>query len=70
VESQLEAWSCTCGKWQCDKRHRLEGWDPGTLPPNASLRTFIWTAVKGPRPGFGLKSFITGMYYAVLCDGV
>ena len=70
VESMLQAWACTCGKWQCDKRHRLEAWDPRAIPPNGSLRTFIWTAVKGPTRGFELKSFITGMYYALLCEGV
>ena len=69
-ESLLEAWACACGKWKCDERHRLEAWDPRALPPNASLRTFIWTAVKGPTRGFQLKSFITGMYYALLCEGI
>jgi hypothetical protein len=67
--SVLEAWSCTCGTWSCDKRHRLEGWDPGAVPANASLRTFLQTAVKGPGQGFGgFGKYVTSMLYAALCD--
>jgi hypothetical protein len=68
--STYEAFSCTCGTWQCDVRHRLTGWSPSILPPSASLRTFLWTAAKGPIAGFKLKGFVTGMLYALLCEGL
>jgi hypothetical protein len=80
--SDIEAWSCTCGTWRCDERHRLSGWNPGGIPPKASLQTFLDTAIKGPKSKkkegasnrqtaeFPLHSFITGMLYTLLCEGI
>lgn len=68
ADSIVEAWACTCGTWECDRRHRLSGWIPDS-DPDETLSTFIWNAVKGANAGFNLKTFITGMYYALLCDG-
>jgi len=65
----IEAWSCTCGTWKCDKRHRLAAWDPWTMPAEMTLKSFLWTAVKGATAQLHIKSFISGMYYAMLCNG-
>ena len=67
--STLESWSCPCGCCQCDKRHRLEVWNPRVFPPNASLQSFVMYAVKG-LPGFAMGAFVCTMYYALLSNGV
>ena len=71
ADSELETWTCTCGLFNCDKKHRLSSWDPAVVPPNASLKTFLWTAVKGPGGGRTvlLGNFVRSMYYAFLCEG-
>jgi hypothetical protein len=71
ANSDLETWSCSCGSFNCDKRHRLSAWDPAAFPPAASLRSFLWTAVKGPGGGRAvlLGNFVGSMYYAYLCGG-
>lgn len=70
--SELQRWTCPCGRWTCSKEHRLSEWDPAGCPPNASLRTFLWTAVKGPgnANAFHVGEFVQGMYYALLREGV
>jgi hypothetical protein len=71
-DSSLEMWSCTCGLYNCDKKHRLRAWDPAAMPPRAGLKNFLWTAVKGPGGGrvVQLGKFVGNMYYAYLCEGV
>jgi len=70
--SVLDSWSCLCGAFSCNKRHRLSAWDPESHPPRASLKSFLWTAVKGTgtRGAIKLGEFTAGMYYACLCGGV
>jgi hypothetical protein len=67
-DSVFESWTCTCGTNRCDERHRFSAWNPSLMASGANLSSFLWTAVKGPKPGFPLGSFITGMYYALLSD--
>jgi hypothetical protein len=67
---EIEDWACTCATGACSRRHRLDGWDLATMPTAQTLRSFLWTAVKGPGEGFKLKSFVTGMLYPILCDGI
>ena len=69
TDSVLEAWSCTCGTWECDRRHRISGWNPLTASEEETLTSFVWNALKGANKGFNVTPFITGMYYALLCDG-
>jgi hypothetical protein len=73
--SELQEWSCPCGRWSCDKEHRLSAWDPSKYPPDASFNTFLLTAVKGKAAkgksagAFEVGKFIEGMYYALLREG-
>lgn len=67
--STFELWNCTCGTWHCDQRHRSESWDPVRLPRAATFLSFVYSAVNGPQPKLQVNSFISGMYYALLCDG-
>lgn len=67
--SVIEAWSCTCGTLHCGSRHRLDGWDPRTMPAEMTLRSFLGNAIKGRSPQLHINSFIQGMYYALLCSG-
>jgi hypothetical protein len=69
TRSDLELWTCPCGGWSCDDRHRLSSWHPGRGPANATLRTFLLTAVKGPGAVIKFGTFLSGMYYALLCSG-
>lgn len=69
LDPMFEAWNCTCGALKCDQKHRLSAWNPGTMATRMTLASFLATAVKGPSPTLHMKSFIQGMYYALLCDG-
>jgi hypothetical protein len=69
ADSDLQVWECPCGRWTCDREHRLSVWDPSEYPPDASLRTFLWTAVKGKGGRFLVGTFIESMYYALLREG-
>jgi hypothetical protein len=69
ADSEFESWNCTCGALDCDKSHRLEAWDPLTMPAKMTLASFLGTAIKGPSNSLKIKVFIQGMYYALLCDG-
>jgi hypothetical protein len=66
----IDDWTCTCATGSCPRRHRLEGWNLASMPTAQTLGSFLWTAVKGPGKGFKLRSFVTGMLYAILCDGI
>jgi hypothetical protein len=72
ADSVLETWSCTCGLFNCDKKHRILAWDPAAFPPRASLKSFLWTAVKGPGGGRAVQlgKFVGSMYYAYLSEGL
>ena len=52
ADSVLEAWSCTCGTWECDRRHRISGWNPLAASDKETLTSFIWNAAKGANKGF------------------
>jgi hypothetical protein len=71
ADSALETWTCTCGLFNCDKKHRLSAWNPA-VRPKAGLKSFLWTAVKGPGGGRAVQlgKFVGNMYYAYLCEGV
>jgi hypothetical protein len=68
-DSTFETWNCTCGTWKCDRLHRISGWDIQSLPPSATFLSMLHTAIDGPLPKLQVKSFVEGMYYALLCDG-
>jgi len=58
----FERWGCGCGNQNCERRHRLVGWDPRV---QVTLWSFLASAVKG-LPKLVVKSFVAGCYYPLL----
>jgi hypothetical protein len=58
----IQVWECTCGRDYCEKKHRLEAWDPGVV---YNLRSFIDSAMWGPLP-ITTGGLAGGMYFAFL----
>lgn len=61
--ADLSRSSCACGNTNCKTRHRLSAWNPREV----SLQSFVSSAVKGPDVDIKLGTFITGMYFPLLC---
>jgi hypothetical protein len=72
--------SCTCGTVECEKRHCIVGWKEMLRIPEATLESFIFTAIKGvpaaqvaPGPDNRAtrapNAFQASMYFSALLEG-
>ena len=62
--SELVVWACSCGNINCQRRHRLESWDPANR--DVKLWSFAASAVKGPKRTIGTGSMAQGIYFPLL----
>jgi len=65
----MKLFSCPCGRDTCQGRHRIQSFDPCRLSAKATLKSFIFSAIKGSLPNMPPKSFKEGMLYAWLAQG-
>lgn len=63
---RFELWSCRCGWSECEKKHRLESWEP--RDSGQTLAKFVALAVIGPGGRMHTHSFPQSIYYPLLAS--